>query len=42
MPLVYAGLCSHAAAGAGRGTVHSYAPIPIFAVGCTIADIDVD
>ena len=59
MPLVYAGMCSHApgagqggfeirtyiataAAGAGRGTVHFYAPIPIFAVGCTIADIDVN
>ena len=31
-----------AAAGAGPGTVHFYAPIPIFAVGCTIADIAVD
>ena len=30
-----------AAAGAGRGTVHFYAPIPIFAVGCTIADIEI-
>ena len=31
-----------AAAGAGPGTVHFYAPIPIFAVGCTIADINID
>ena len=31
-----------AAAGAGPGTVHFYAPIPIFAVGCTIADIAVN
>lgn len=31
-----------AAAGAGPGTVHFYAAIPIFAVGCTIADIRID
>lgn len=30
-----------AAAGAGTGTVSFYAPIPIFAVGATIAEIDV-
>ena len=34
-------LIAAAAAGAGPGTVHFYAPIPIFAVGCTIADIAV-
>ena len=30
-----------AAAGGAKGTVHFYAPIPIFAVGCTIASYDV-
>ncbi len=29
-----------AAAGGRRGTVHFYAPIPIFAVGCTVATYD--
>ncbi|HWL45216.1 MAG TPA: hypothetical protein VNQ73_19895 [Ilumatobacter sp.] len=29
-----------AAAGRARGTVHFYAPIPIFAVGCTVASYD--
>lgn len=29
-----------AAAGGAQGTVHFYAPIPIFAVGCTIATYD--
>ena len=31
-----------AAAGAGPGSVHFYAPIPIFAVGCTIADVQIE
>jgi aromatic ring-opening dioxygenase catalytic subunit (LigB family) len=30
-----------AAAARGRGHVHHYAPIPIFAVGCTIATMDI-
>jgi len=30
-----------AAAAGGRGTVHYYAPIPIFAVGCTIATMEI-
>jgi len=30
-----------AAAAQGRGTVHFYAPIPIFAVGCTIATMEI-
>jgi aromatic ring-opening dioxygenase catalytic subunit (LigB family) len=30
-----------AAAARGRGQVHHYAPIPIFAVGCTIATMDI-
>jgi aromatic ring-opening dioxygenase catalytic subunit (LigB family) len=30
-----------AAAARGRGTVHFYAPIPIFAVGCTIATMEI-
>lgn len=29
-----------AAAGGARGTVHFYAPIPIFAVGCTVASYE--
>jgi aromatic ring-opening dioxygenase catalytic subunit (LigB family) len=32
---------SVAAAARGRGHLHHYAPIPIFAVGCTIATMDV-
>jgi 2,3-dihydroxyphenylpropionate 1,2-dioxygenase len=32
---------SVAAAARGRGQVHHYAPIPIFAVGCTIATMDI-
>jgi 2,3-dihydroxyphenylpropionate 1,2-dioxygenase len=31
-----------AAAGGAPGTVHFYAPIPIFAVGCTVATYDLD
>jgi 2,3-dihydroxyphenylpropionate 1,2-dioxygenase len=31
-----------AAAKGARGTVHHYAPIPIFAVGCTVATYDLD
>ncbi len=34
-------LIAAAAAGAGRGTLHFYEPVPIFAVGCTIADIEI-
>ncbi|MGZ5925066.1 MAG: DODA-type extradiol aromatic ring-opening family dioxygenase [Rhizomicrobium sp.] len=30
-----------AAAARGRGTVHFYAPIPIFAVGCTLATMEI-
>ena len=30
-----------AAAAKGRGTVHFYAPIPIFAVGCTVATMEI-
>jgi 2,3-dihydroxyphenylpropionate 1,2-dioxygenase len=30
-----------AAAARGRGTVHFYAPIPIFAVGCTVATMEI-
>jgi aromatic ring-opening dioxygenase catalytic subunit (LigB family) len=30
-----------AAAARGRGTVHFYAPIPIFAVGCTVATLEI-
>ena len=30
------------AAGGANGTVHFYTPIPIFAVGCTVATYDVD
>jgi aromatic ring-opening dioxygenase catalytic subunit (LigB family) len=30
-----------AAAARGRGTIHFYAPIPIFAVGCTIATMEI-
>jgi len=30
-----------AAAAKGRGTVHFYAPIPIFAVGCTVATVEI-
>jgi aromatic ring-opening dioxygenase catalytic subunit (LigB family) len=30
-----------AAAAGGHGTVHFYAPIPIFAVGCTIATLEI-
>ncbi|TLY92503.1 MAG: extradiol ring-cleavage dioxygenase, partial [Gammaproteobacteria bacterium] len=32
---------SVAAAARGRGHLQHYAPIPIFAVGCTIATMDV-
>ena len=32
---------SIAAAAGGRGHLHHYAPIPIFAVGCTIATMDI-
>jgi aromatic ring-opening dioxygenase catalytic subunit (LigB family) len=32
---------SVAAAARGRGHVHHYAPIPIFAVGCTVATMDI-
>lgn len=31
-----------AAAARGKGTVHFYAPIPIFAVGCTVATMSID
>ncbi len=31
-----------AAAAGARGTVHFYAPIPIFAVGCTVASYEID
>ena len=30
-----------AAAARGKGTVHFYAPIPIFAVGCTVATLEI-
>ena len=30
-----------AAAAGGRGTLHYYAPIPIFAVGCTVATMEI-
>ena len=35
-------LCISAAAGGARGTVHFYAPIPIFSVGCTVATYQLD
>ncbi len=33
-------VATSAAAGGAEGTVHFYAPIPIFAVGCTVASYD--
>jgi Catalytic LigB subunit of aromatic ring-opening dioxygenase len=30
-----------AAAARGPGTIHFYAPIPIFAVGCTVATLEI-
>jgi 2,3-dihydroxyphenylpropionate 1,2-dioxygenase len=30
-----------AAAARGKGRIHFYAPIPIFAVGCTVATMEI-
>ncbi len=39
--LKYGPLIAVAAAAKGRGTLAHYRPIPAFAVGCTIADMNI-